>query len=357
MRIPSRVPALAGALLALALLGGCSSDSASGPEQSTTALVGSLVTSDGRTGSLLLESSSAAAMVVASGPEFSLQAGMASAGVITLTGTVTLADGTTATLSGTWNTDTGALSVSGGGFAFSGTIVDGSLSGSFTGPSITGFFSLQVGTVADGLAVYCGTFTGREPDDMPSGGTGTAPDNGTWNLVVGPSSVQVLVVSDEGEAVPLTGSRSGSTVTITVPGGSATGTLAGANSEFVAGTYTIAGVSQGTFQGSEAACTATTESAPIVSITINHPGIVSGAIGERFVFDSTLVFATAKDANGNYVAAPQLDWSYTGAVRSNNATTAPGQKWFVPTGAGSSSVTVKSHSNPAVTASRTILIQ
>lgn len=358
---------LSGSLVALGIVfTGCSSkDSTTGPgNNGSTSFNGALAATDGRTGSLTLTSPAASASVQR-GPAFSVSAASdaaATATVINLTGTVSLSDGTTATLTGTWDTSTGALSVSGGGFTFSGTIVNGHLSGgSFTGPSVTGIFSLQASSASASVSTYCGTYTGRTPEDLPSGGTGgNGPDNGTWNLVASPTTVDVVVLSASGDPAALSGTRSGNAVTITIPGaGSASGTISGSASEFVKGTFTVTGGGQGTFQGSLAACTATAESAPIATIVINSPGIRVGGSppNYRLQFDSTLVYATAFDAAGNFVAAPDLVWSYTGPVRSNAAVTPRGQKWFVPTAAGSSSVVVTSRNNGSVTSSSVVLIQ
>jgi hypothetical protein len=342
-----RLVALVGILAACS-----SSDEPAGGSGSTTTLSGSLAATDGRTGSLTLTGQAPSASVTAAPTAVSASV----RAIVTLTGTVSLSDGTTATLTGTWDNVTGALSVTGGGFTFSGTLLNGALSGSFTGPSITGVFSLRVATTATGADVYCGTFTGRTPEDHPSGGTGLGPDNGTWNLVVGASTVDVIVLTDDGSPLVLGGTRSGSTVTITIPGGTATGTISGASSEFVKGTYSAPGPNTGTFQGSKAACTATAETATPQSMTINNPGVMIQNQSGRLVMDSVLVHVTAWDAAGNHVAAPNLTWTFTGPVRSNNAVTPRGTKWFVPTSTGSTSVTARSVSNTAAAASATVII-
>jgi hypothetical protein len=335
------------------ILAACSSDEpGSGGNGSTTTLSGSLAATDGRTGALTLTGQVPSASLATAPTAVSLSV----RALITLTGTVSLSDGTTATLTGTWDNVTGALSVTGGGFTFAGTLVNGVLNGSFTGPSITGVFSLRTATTDTDVAVYCGTYTGRTPEDHPSGGTGLGPDNGTWNLIVGPTTVDVIILGDDGSPLALGGSRAGNAVTITVPGGSASGTISGSSSEFVKGTYTVPGGTSGTFQGSKAACTATTETTTPQSMTINNPGVVIQNQSGRLVFDSVLVYATAWDAAGNYVAAPDLSWGFTGPVRTNNEVTPRGTKWFVPTGTGSTSVTVRPLSNGSVVAAATVII-
>jgi len=358
--------------LALGLLLVSCSDEGTGPGDSsdTTVISGALAATDGRMGLLSLESAAATA-TTRGGPAFALSASAADAAeVIDLTGTATLSDGTTANLTGTWDTETGEFSVSGGGYSFEGVIEDGSLTGDFTGPSIEGLFSVQVGAPSD-LGVYCGTFNGRQPEELPDGGSGTAPSNGTWNLVVGTSTVQLIgIAGQEANAIVAEGTRSGSTVTISVPGGSATGTIRGDNDEFVDGMYATAADDEGMFHGSAAACTATSETGTIASLVINAPGLLPG--NARLAFDSSLAFVTALDADGNYVAAPELQWSFPLAdqfLRTNSEATVPGQKWVVAqaplppaTGTGdppqlvTRTLTVTSVNNPSVTATGTVVV-
>ena len=353
-----RVWLMAAACAAAFVVWSCGSDDGTNPpDTNTTALAGVMTASDGSSGKLSLTADGVFAPGVAAPAATMSLSAAAPLAVLDLSGTAALADGSTVDLTGTWNTDTGALQMAGGGYTFTGTYANGRITGTWDGPSIDGVFSLLVASTSADIHVYCGTFTGREVEDMPSGGTGTAPDNGTWNMVVGTSTVDVFLVSDEGGIGGVSGTRSGSTVTLTVGGGSATGTLSGTNDAFVAGSYTIAGSGQGTFQGGESACGAVTETGTIASIVLNDPGIVSGAASERLGFDSTLVFATAKDAQGHYVAAPDLEWTITGKGRTNGEVTARGQKWFVAdTLAGTATITVKSRNNPSVQAAAPVSI-
>jgi len=338
-----------------------------GDDGETIAISGALAATDGRTGLIALESPAAAA--VAASPFVASAAGVAApAAVIELTGTVALSDGTTAALTGTWDTETGAFSVSGGGFAFTGVVGDGTLTGGFTGPDIEGVFSIQVGAPAD-LAVYCGTFNGRQLELLPDGGNGTAPSNGTWNLVVGASTIQLIgSAGEDGEPIVAAGTRSGATVTIGGgAGGYATGTIGGAAGEFVSGSYNVSVEDVGTFHGSKAACTATDETGPIASLVLNPPGLLPG--DGRLAFDSTLAFVTALDAAGNYVAAPDLVWTFPedAFLRTNDEFTLPGQQWVVlgaPPGPGTGdppqlvtrTFTVASRNRPGVTATGTVVV-
>ena len=151
-----------------------------------------------------------------------------------VTGTLTI--GTTpVTLTGTFDDVTGAFSVSGGGFTLTGTWVNGTISGTFTGPSVSGSFGLLADTNG-AVQVYCGTF-------MKNGVQGS----GTWNLVDGAAGT---VTGSASSGVTLNGTRSGTTITLTFDGGSATGMVSGTS---VTGTWTATDGS-GTWEGSTTAC-------------------------------------------------------------------------------------------------------
>jgi hypothetical protein len=349
------------------------SDDGTGPGDpaDSTVIAGALAATDGTTGLLTLTSTAATA-AARSEPGLAVSVSVtASAEVISLTGTATLSDGTSAALTGTWDTETGEFSVSGGGFVFEGVIEDGALTGDFMGPDLEGIFSIQVGVPSD-LAVYCGTFSGRQLEILPDGGNGTAPSNGTWNLVVGATAVQLIgAAGEEGNPIVAEGTRSGSTVTIGGgAGGLATGNITGDADEFVNGDYNVSVEDVGTFHGSKAACTATSETGTIASLVLNPPGLLPG--NGRLAFDSTLAFVTALDADGNYVAAPELTWTFPAAdqfLRTNSEVTLAGQKWVVsqaplPPAQGTGdppelvtrTSTVASVNNPSVTATGTVVV-
>jgi hypothetical protein len=346
-------------VLPMLVLAGCGdSGKSTSPPSGTTTFVGALAGNDGSSGKLTVTANGPVAANLASF-DVTPTAAAVTETILDLTGSVALSDGSTVTLTGTINLTTGAVSVSGGGLVFTGTYSVGRVTGTWnrTSPSVDGVFSLSVSTSSTDVAVYCGTFTGREPDDFPTGGIGTAPDDGTWNMVVGASTLDVIILSDGGEVATTNGTRTGNTLSISAGGGTATGTLRGAGGAWVDGNYTLPGSRTGTFQGSTAACTAGSESAAIASILINDPGIVLSAASQRLELDSILVFATAKDAAGNFVAAPDLQWTVTGGGRTNTEVTARGQKWLVPTDTGKVvTITAKSKNNTSVTASKSVLV-
>lgn len=62
---------------------------------------------------------------------------------LNLSGTAALSDGSTVTLTGTWDTETGDLDMSGGGYTFNGVVAaNGSVAGTWSGPSLEGVFSM-----------------------------------------------------------------------------------------------------------------------------------------------------------------------------------------------------------------------
>jgi hypothetical protein len=84
---------------------------------------------------------------------------------VTAMGIITLTTGETETLSGTYDPNTGALSLSNStGFGLTGGFqtLDANLSGSFFAPNDVGnFVAEQLGSFAD-VTVYCGTFHGLQ---------------------------------------------------------------------------------------------------------------------------------------------------------------------------------------------------
>ncbi len=82
----------------------------------------------------------------------------AQATTVGASGSVHVAGGSTIALSGTFDSSTKALSLSGGGFTFTGTLVGPVVSGTYTGPgAATGGFSSQ-STASGTVTAYCGTF-------------------------------------------------------------------------------------------------------------------------------------------------------------------------------------------------------
>jgi hypothetical protein len=142
--------------------------------------------------------------------------------------------GQTIQLMGTFDTTTGALMITGGGFTFAGTLSNGVINGDCLGPGgIMGTFTVQSNS-AGTVAVYCGTYGGQA--------------NGTWNLVQGADNTMTgSYTSSEGDSGLITGTRSGNNITLSISGqGTAMGTISGSSAS---GTWSVSGFS-GTWQGS-----------------------------------------------------------------------------------------------------------
>lgn len=142
-------------------------------------------------------------------------AGSSMSGALTLTiedtsvtGTLTLISargGFMPPLAGNYNANTGAITFSGGGFSFTGTISGGVLSGTWTGPDgSSGTFSAYLHGSSDGdeVRVYCGTYD-------------TAQDDGTLNIVRrGTDLLGMAVEYGEDNATGLRGRVNGRNITV-----------------------------------------------------------------------------------------------------------------------------------------------
>lgn len=148
--------------------------------------------------------------------------------------------GGTFTLAGTFDTSTSTLNLSGGGFVLTGTVSQGAISGTYTGPNNSrgGFAGLDA--TQNSITLYCGTWKGP----------GQA---GTFNLQVSSSgAASMMPTSGDGTGfVYLVGRLNGTALTltgVTTNNTSAAGVVSGGN---VNGTL---GGDGGTFTGSTSAC-------------------------------------------------------------------------------------------------------
>lgn len=236
------------AMLTCGLLSACSSNSTS-PSTSTT-LVG-VVANATESGSLTITiATGTLALAPPAGSKvrvFSVvtPAYASAASVVNATGTLAIQGGATITLTGTYDTGTHTLSLSGGGYTFTGTYANGVLSGTFTNPTGgAGGFTTQSGSTTSVVA-YCGTFTGS--------------DMGYWNLTVNLTTLVAtgIHVSTVGQGTGLlTGTVSGSSISGTSVepqgvGGTFAGTFSGTNQSTLSGTWSGSGGvgDHGTFTG------------------------------------------------------------------------------------------------------------
>jgi hypothetical protein len=197
------------AILSASACGGSSpgsggSTTPTGPSSSTT-FQGSIVSGGGQTGAVTVTIQT----IVAA-------ASVRPLAVSSATGSVHFVGGVTISLSGSYDSTTGAVNVSGSGFAFTGTISGGVLSGTFSGPNdSSGAFSSLNATTST-VAVYCGrygpAFYAGPPANPPGG------EVGIWNVQIsttGAASGAVVSTNVAGDlGALLTGQLSGSTLTL-----------------------------------------------------------------------------------------------------------------------------------------------
>jgi hypothetical protein len=180
---------------------------------------------------------------------YAAQTGMVrlAASTVSVNGTLTLVGGTTVALAGTYDTGTGLITVTGGGYTFTGYVVAGQLQGSWSGNGDSGSFTALVATGSI-VTLFCGTYTG----------TGS----GNWNLAQSGSILAGSYKDTNGQTGGYVwGSVNGTTVslsfgqTVATAIGTATGTLVGPS---VSGNWgipdTTSQTQHGTFSGSTTAC-------------------------------------------------------------------------------------------------------
>lgn len=150
--------------------------------------------------------------------------------MLQVTGSIRLVGGMTINVTGTYDDVTKQLSLSGGGYSFTGTGSADGINGSYMGPNGSGVFTILTGQT---VTPYCGTYAG---DAM-----------GSWNFVVSGSSLSGAAVDSGGSGDTLTGTVSGGMVSITTKAMStATGSIAG---NMATGTWQSASGLKGTWTG------------------------------------------------------------------------------------------------------------
>src|SRR5258708_5476340 len=218
------LPTLALAVL-LAVLGGCGSSTTptTGQVGGTVSYVGAFA-SPAESGTLMLTSVAASTAV---------------------SGSLVLLNGQTFAVNGTLAAS-GAFSISGGGYSFTGTLANSVVTGTYSGPNGAGQFAAQA-PVASGSAssVYCGTFVAK-------------PDFGWFSAVVSSTGVvagfAVPAPGSSGVAVTFSGTITGTTLSaISSQNVSIQGTRS-ADGTSLSGTFVPNGGGTGTFSGSTGAC-------------------------------------------------------------------------------------------------------
>ncbi len=216
-------------LSSILLFVGCAKDdSPTTPPNITTTTYSGTIAGESESGSITF--------VVGSSSKVTPQYGSQTLAILTVSGTIKLSDGTSITLTGTFNTDTDSIYVSGGGYSFAGKLSNGTISGVYTGPNGSGAFSVQTGAQGS-VKVFCGTYV--EHDNSQSG---------LLNIALKDTVLTGLSISySDGNKTFLIGTLSGSAITMYLTNqpaqAIATGTLTGATAS---GTYS-SGSDQGTW--------------------------------------------------------------------------------------------------------------
>lgn len=230
---------IAGALaVAAAVAMGCSDGGTAASAPQTATLIGTISTAS-VSGTLTLDIPTALAPVRASAAPTAHMSGP-----VPVTGNCVVQGGPTVALNGTYDAATGALSVSGSGFTFSGTVLNGVLTGTFTTPGgETGGFSAADGASST-IVAFCGTYT--ETAVNGDHGLFTASVNFTAKTIVAVGVSQV-----DSSVTTMAGALSGSTFNITFPdGGGGTTTVTGSvTSTTLNGTFSDTNGGSGTVAG------------------------------------------------------------------------------------------------------------
>jgi trimeric autotransporter adhesin len=166
----------------------------------------------------------------------------------TATGTLSTGDGTMTSLTGSFDATSGALHMTGGSNSLNGTLANGTINGTFTNAGGTGQFSAapnsSTGTVP---RVYCGSYASTANNEV-----------GWLNLVIATTgavsgTAQAVNVSGK-SAITMTGTLSGSTLTLTTSEQlTATATMS-SDANSLSGSFNQSGGATGTFQASKASC-------------------------------------------------------------------------------------------------------
>jgi len=199
--------ALAGLFLLAVAAGGCSDDSSNnpggGPGASTT-YEGLLAAENGLTGPLSITFASAVAappQQAGAGPDLVASAPVEATGTLQLGGSGVVA------LTGTVDGD--AVNLSGGGWILTGTLSNGLITGTFTGPGAIGSWIAAGGSASSPAIALCGSFSSLDYTSNPPG-----EDFGSFSVVIARPAVLGVAVGSDGTTINFSGTATASTITI-----------------------------------------------------------------------------------------------------------------------------------------------
>jgi len=199
-------------LLAVAVgVAGCGDDDDGGGDDNglpaSTSYAGFVSSTDGQTGPLSITFASAVAappMQLASGtgPTFS------SGAPVNATGTVSIGGGAPVAITG--NIEGGTLTMTGGGWTLNGSLLNGMIVGTFTGPGgISGSLSAVSSTEGSPAKTYCGYFEGSDLTEDPP-----TAEYGTFSMVIAGDVLLGTAVSDGGDVIDFTGTATATSITV-----------------------------------------------------------------------------------------------------------------------------------------------
>ena len=250
----------------------------------TTTFQGSIAGTGGESGTLdvTLQTRLGSSIASALFPLASFIATLHAQTAVTAAGTLRLASGGTTSLAGTYDSSNRSVSLSGGGFRFSGAIGESVLAGTYTGPNGAGGFSVLNAT-GSSVTVYCGTAT--SPEGL-----------GTLNLQAASSGNVSGTAVFGGGPCGLTGRVSGGLINLTsCEGSAATGSVQ--NGAVVGTTMNRSGVVNGAFAASTGACSGGSSPTP------GTPGGPSGPTKRTYAgpFSGTWTSGTSAIGGGQTV--------------------------------------------------------
>ncbi len=130
--------------------------------------------------------------------------------IYTVSGSITIDGGSTITLSGTFNTSNDSLIVSGGGYTFRGKLSGTGITGTYSGPSGSGGFTVKSST-NNSVKVFCGTYTSNAGNS-----------DGRFNLAWDSSNATIAVLAfsygDPGNPNQLAGITVADSIKVYAPG-------------------------------------------------------------------------------------------------------------------------------------------
>lgn len=219
--VPARLAAASLLLLGLAV-GACSDDNndnnGSGGPPASADYKGLVASTSGETGPLSITFASPVSAPPAlpaspTGPMLSGGSPVAASGTFYLGGTGPIA------LTGTL--DSGQLSMTGSGWTFTGTLADGEITGSFTGPGgESGSFAAIADSEGNPVAAYCGSYAGTDFTTDPASSTG-----GTFSVVIAGTVVLGTAYNDDGSNEDFSGTANTTAKTFTIKKTTEQGTL------------------------------------------------------------------------------------------------------------------------------------